>query len=135
MFAGTRLSLMAGTPPLNLPAHTRITKTIIKQNTPIKRKVSPLVEALKYTDVLQEPSVETLSQVGLRFGVSRARVSQVLNLLKLDESIKEYLFAINDDKKHNFFTERKLRKIALLKDKNVQNSSFKKLIANIDSNS
>ena len=133
MFAGTKLSIMPGIPPVNLPANCRITKSYLKQNTPVKRKLNPLAEALKYVDVLQEPSVETLSQVGMRFNVSRARVSQMLNLLNLDESIREYLYTIADAEKHNFFTERKLRNIAVIKDKKEQNSMFRKLVENIDS--
>ena len=77
--------------------------------------------------------METLSQVGARFGVSRARVSQVMNLLKLNERIKSYLLNIEDAKEHNYFSERKLRKIAVIKDKKEQNSRFRKLIADIDS--
>ncbi|MCK5606178.1 hypothetical protein KAR91_30040 [Candidatus Pacearchaeota archaeon] len=133
IFAGTKLSIMAGIPPVNLPANCRITKSYLKQNTPIERKLSPLAEALKYEDVLQEPSVETLSQVGMRFNVSRARVSQMLNLLNLDESIRGYLSSIDDAQKHNFFTERKLRNIAIIKDKKEQNSRFRKLVSDIDS--
>lgn len=124
---------MAGIPPVTLPANCRITKSYLKQNTPIERKLCPLAEALKYENVLQEPSVETLSQVGAKFGVSRARVSQVMNLLKLNERIKSYLLNIKDAKEHNYFSERKLRKIAIIKDKKEQNSRFRKLVADIDS--
>ncbi|MBU0597088.1 hypothetical protein KKA94_02915 [Patescibacteria group bacterium] len=132
MFVGTRLSLIPGIPPVNLPENHRITKSYLKQNTPTEKKRSPLLEALKYADVLQEPSVETFSQVGMRFNVSRARVSQMLSLLNLNESIKEYICSIDDAQKHNFFTERKLRNIAIIKDKKEQNSRFRKLIEDID---
>lgn len=75
--------------------------------------------------------METLSQVGMRFNVIRARVSQMLNLLNLDESIREYLSSIDDAQKHNYFTERKLRNIAVIKDKKERNSSFRKLVGKI----
>ena len=102
IFVGTRLSIMPGISPVILPENCRITKSYLKQHTPIEKKLSPLAEALRYEDVLQEPSVETLSQVGMRFNVSRARVSQMLNLLNLDESIREYICSIDDAEKHNF---------------------------------
>ncbi|OGX24867.1 MAG: hypothetical protein A2Y03_09050 [Omnitrophica WOR_2 bacterium GWF2_38_59] len=73
-----------------------------------------------------------MAEVGLRLNVSRARVSQMLNLLNLDERIREYLLSIEDPKKHNYFTERKLRKIAVIKDKKEQNLKFRKILEEID---
>lgn len=93
------------------------------------KKPSPLVEALKYAEVLKEPSVVSRTQVAVRFDVSRARVCQMLNLLNLDKRIKEHLLSIKDLKEHNFFTERKLRDIAIMKDKSMQINEFKKLFA------
>ena len=86
---------------------------------------------MKYADAFNEPSIETMAQVGAIFGVSRARVSQMINLLKLDERIKTYLLTIENSKEHNYFTERKLRIIAVIKDKNEQNLIFRELIKNI----
>ena len=51
-----------------------------------------------------------------------------MSLLDLDESIKDYLLSIKDVIEHNFFTERKLRPIALTKDKDEQISIFRKLM-------
>ena len=68
------------------------------------------------------------AQVGMRFGVSRARVCQILGLLDLDESIQKYLFSIKDSKEHNFFTERRLRPIAAIKNKTEQIMRFRELV-------
>ena len=84
IFQGTSLHLIKGHPPVQLEHGQRLTKTIIKKNTPILKKQSPLIEAIKYADAFNEPSIETMAQVGTRFGVSRARVSQMINLLKLE---------------------------------------------------
>jgi len=83
---------------------------------------------MKYAEVFAEPSIITKAQIGDRFGISRARISQVMSLLELDESIQAYLLSIDDASEHNYFTERKLRPIALLKDKNDQKATFNKLM-------
>jgi len=56
----------------------------------------------------------------------------MLNLLNLDESIKQYLLSIKDSKEHNFFTERKLRDIAIIKERNLQIREFKGLIKKME---
>ena len=67
--------------------------------------------------------------MGSRFGVSRVRVCQILGLLDLDESIQKYLLSIKDSKESNFFTERKLRPIAVIKDKSKQIIKFEELFS------
>lgn len=53
----------------------------------------------------------------------------MLNLLELDESIQKYLLSIEDPKEHNFFTERRLRQIAIIKDKQGQIREFGKIVS------
>ena len=55
------------------------------------RKPSPIEIALQYAEVLKDPSVTSKAEVARRFGVSRARVCQMLKLLELDERILEFL--------------------------------------------
>lgn len=85
-------------PPYNLKTDQRITRRLLREAKSIIRKPSPLEEALKYAEVLKEPSIVSKAQVGERFGVSRARVCQILSLLELDESIQKYLLSIEDVK-------------------------------------
>ena len=58
--------------------------------------------------------------------MSRARVSQVLNLLDLDDTILKELMAIRDVDEHNFFTEHRLRKLAVM-DEGEQVAEFNRL--------
>jgi len=128
VFHGTKIAIKVGNPPVIVEKDERLTKALIKERTPVTRKQSPLIEAMRYEEMFNEPSIVTKTQIGDRFGVSRARISQVMSLLELDESIKDYLLSIKDVIEHNFFTERKLRPIALTKDKDEQKSVFRKLM-------
>ena len=52
--------------------------------------------------------------VGQQFGVSRVRIHQMLNLLKLDQRIIDYIQNIKDLKERGLWTEHRLRNIARL---------------------
>ena len=53
-----------------------------------------------------------MEKVAQEFGVSRVRIHQMLNLLKLDQRIIDYISNISDPKENNFWTERKLRRLS-----------------------
>ncbi|MFC1807764.1 hypothetical protein ACFL0T_05300 [Candidatus Omnitrophota bacterium] len=130
-FIRQQLVIITGELPYNLKTDKRITKKLLKEAEPAIRKPSPLEEALKYAEVLKEPSVVSRAQVGQRFGVSRARVCQILNLLELDYTIQKYLLSIKDAKEHNYFTERKLRQVTVAKDNHEQINKFSELVRNM----
>tara|TARA_Y100000031_G_scaffold65612_1_gene73457 strand:- start:249 stop:470 length:222 start_codon:yes stop_codon:yes gene_type:complete len=69
--------------------------------------------------------------VARRFGVSRARICQVLKLLQLDESILKFLKATAQDEGAGHFTERRLRPIAAVRDRNQQIRMFNELISQL----
>ena len=130
-FIKQQLVIITGEPPYNLKTDKRITKKLLKEAKPVARRPSPLEEALKYAEVLKEPSIVSRAQVGERFGVSRARVCQMLNLLDLDYSIQKYLLSIENVKEHNYFTERRLRQVAIIRDKRKQLNRFSELVNNM----
>jgi len=51
----------------------------------------------------------------------------MLNLLELDYTIQKYLLSIENVKEHSYFTERRLRQIAIIKDNNEQLRKFSKI--------
>jgi hypothetical protein len=95
-FVRQQLVIIAGQPPYGIKTNERITRRIILEAKPKVRKLSPLDQALKYAQALGEPSIVSKTQVAERFGVSRARVCQLLKLLELDYSIIQYLSSIED---------------------------------------
>ena len=121
-----QLVIMQEQPPYGIKAIERITRRIIREAKPRVRKPFPIEQALTYARVLQEPSIVSKSQVAQRFGVSRARVCQMLNLLALDTAIQEQLMFIKDVEEHNFFTEHRLRSLAVM-DGDKQLAEFNRL--------
>ena len=76
--------------------------------------------------MLNEPSIVSKNQVAERFGVSRARVCQLLNLLELHPQIIQQLRSIDNIDEHNFFTEHRLRKLAVMNE-DTQVGEFNRL--------
>jgi len=62
--------------------------------------------------------------------MSRARVTQIMNLLKLEPEIKEEILNMSD-RDQRYFSERKLRKIAGLSTSKKQFQAFNHLKSSI----
>jgi len=68
-----------------------------------------------------------MTAVGKQFGVSRVRIHQMLNLLKLDPRIIDYIQNITNPQQSNFWNEHRLRRIAVLPQEN-QYKKFQKIL-------
>ncbi len=67
-----------------------------------------------------------------KLGISKARLTQMMNLLKLAPEIREYLKDLNDPSPLNYFNEKRLRPIASIKDKQRQLAKFADLKQKIE---
>jgi hypothetical protein len=100
-----------------------------KPSSKVKKKSPPgphpLHIAKEFQNQLEASSVNK-AELARRYGMSRARVTQIINLLKLSPEIREEILNL-PDKKKSFFTEKKLRKIVRLSPARKQILSFEHL--------
>jgi hypothetical protein len=76
---------------------------------------------------LNQGRIKTQSELARELKISKARLTQILNLLKLAAEIQDYLKNLNDPSLLNFFNEKRLRPIASIKDKQAQLEKFQEL--------
>ncbi|MFC1856484.1 hypothetical protein ACFL9U_00465 [Thermodesulfobacteriota bacterium] len=68
-------------------------------------------KAIKWEKMLNDGAVESLSQIAKKEGLTRARITQIMNLLKLPADLREFLIGLNDPKEIRKYSERKIRKV------------------------
>lgn len=84
----------------------------------------PIHLALEWQKELKSDPSLTRAETAANRGLSRARVTQVMGLLKLDKSIQQYLLGLSDPAEIKHFSERKLREIATCKSAKRQIAMF-----------
>lgn len=82
-------------------------------------QMSAIQQALEFQQLLDEKVVNSQAEIAERYGISRARVTQVLNILRLSRSA---LIILQDVDTHgpSPCTERRLREILRLPTQNAQ---------------
>ena len=70
---------------------------------------NPIYLAKKYKEMLNNGQVKNQSDLAYKLSISRVRVTQILNLLKLDSLIIKELERLGDPLKSKIITERMLR--------------------------
>jgi hypothetical protein len=84
-------------------------------------------KAIEWKGMLDDGIVGSLSELARGKGISRTRVTQILNLLKLPSEIKENLANQTNQKFIRFFTERRLREIATIRHPGGQIRKFQEM--------
>lgn len=84
----------------------------------------PIHLALEFHELLERGLVNSRSELAKRNGMSRARVTQTMNLLDLAPEIQEYLLPLQDKKSVRAFSERRLRGFARLRSHSAQVRRF-----------
>jgi hypothetical protein len=80
--------------------------------------------AIEFQELLNKKLVDNRSQLAKRYDMSRARVTQLLNLLELAPEIQEHLLLLEDKKSVREFSERRLRSLLRLKCPLAQEKRF-----------
>ncbi len=70
---------------------------------------NPIYLAREYKQMIDNGQVKNQSGLAQKLGISRARVTQILSLLKFDSSIIQELEKLGDPLKSKLITERMLR--------------------------
>ena len=83
-----------------------------KLATPKKTYRNPIYLAKEYKKMIDSGEVKNQVELARIKGISRARVTQILNLSKLDNSVIKELEKLGDPLKENVITERMLRPYA-----------------------
>jgi DNA-directed RNA polymerase sigma subunit (sigma70/sigma32) len=89
---------------------------------------SPLAEAKRYQNLLNDPLINNQSDIARDLGITRARVSQVMSLLRLAPEIQKTLLGFEDQKMIKFFSEYRLRPLLTISNSNQQVKEFKKMM-------
>ena len=99
---------------------------------PERMFTSPLQEARRYERMLESnPSMKTRADLAREMGVSRARLTQIMNLLRLDYAVQEQLLGLEDQRIVRFFSERRLRPLIQIEDPKQQVREFERMLAQI----
>jgi len=91
-----------------------------------KTPVNPMKQALAMSQLLETPEIRSKADIAKRLGISRARVTQTLNILRLDPKIQNVLLDLPEEQSQ-VFTERRLRPITQILDPKRQLQAFQLL--------
>ena len=93
----------------------------IKKSSPVKRNYrNPIYLAKECKKIIESGKVKNQTALAKLKGVSRARETQILNLLKLDKLVIKEIEQIGDQMERRIISERQLRKII---NKNKKNNT------------
>jgi len=92
------------------------------------RVVELLRKALEWQALLQSGQVHNQAEIARREGITRARVTQVMALLRLAPEIQQHILSMPNAVRRPAITERALRPIALLENHGAQQAAYSMLL-------
>ena len=98
----------------------------------ILRVVELLRKAMEWQGLIESGEVRNQAEVARREGITRARVTQVMAMLRLAPEIREQILAPPEMVGRPAITERALRPIAQLDDPIDQRARFERLVGDIE---
>jgi len=98
------------------------------QKSPPNSKIDWYGKAVEYQKMLSMGVAKNKAEIARIEGVSRARVTQILNLINLASEIRDYLNDTADQNDLKILTERRLRKIAKINNHQLQIEKFQELL-------
>jgi len=90
--------------------------------------VEILKTAQEWRRQLNAVDVANQAEIARREGITRARVTQILGLLRLAPEIQEHVLSLPDMVRRSAITERALRPIAQMENTRDQTDQFQKLV-------
>jgi ParB-like chromosome segregation protein Spo0J len=87
----------------------------------------PIHLALGFQKMLDEELVNSRSELAKRCGLSRPRVTQIMNLLDLAPEIRDHLLRLSDRKSVRRYSERSPRTLVQLRSHSAQVRQFSSL--------
>jgi len=94
----------------------------------LEAKPNLVVEAHRYADMLDRNPELTKGRVAAELGVSRIRLYQMLNVLKLPHPIIEFILSADTAEARELLTERRLRPLTQAKGVSQQLALFRQLL-------
>lgn len=94
--------------------------------------VELLRTAQEWRRQLDTGDVTNQAEIARREGITRARVTQILGLLRLAPAIQEHVLSLPDMANLPTITERSLRPIAQIENQSDQRARFRELIQPLD---
>ena len=113
-------------PQIVIPYNPLLMHTIWPKNKPTPTAVL-LKKAEKYAEMLNKKEVKSKAELARKTGVNRARITQIMNLLKLAPEIQGYLKNLTDPLQIQYLTAKRLRPITNTEDHQEQIRKFEEL--------
>ena len=124
-----------GTLTRRVPADRVVSAVPLRRTTPTTAKgpktpriVELLRKAIEWQALLESGEVTCQAEVARREGLTRARMTQVMGLLRLAPEIQQHILAMPDMVRTPSITERALRRVTRLAQPGAQLRAFQQLL-------